>query len=88
MDLRHGANAIKPVEGLSDHDSINRVVRERDPLRGAVEGFDLGQRRREPCPHLGDRLDRDQLDERARQLLNLVDKNEIVVPYESDRRLF
>ncbi|NKE47315.1 septum formation initiator protein [Roseomonas frigidaquae] len=36
----------------------------------------------------GDRLDRDQLDERARQLLNMVDKNELVVPYESNRRLF
>ncbi|MGX9965027.1 FtsB family cell division protein [Roseomonas sp. F4] len=36
----------------------------------------------------GERLDRDQLDERARQLLNLVDKDEIVVPYEADRRLF
>ncbi len=36
----------------------------------------------------GDRLDRDQLDERARQLLNMVDKNEIVVPYEAGRRLF
>lgn len=36
----------------------------------------------------GDRLDRDQLDERARQLLNMVDKNEIVVPYEPGQRLF
>ncbi|NKC30393.1 septum formation initiator family protein [Roseomonas sp. BU-1] len=36
----------------------------------------------------GDRLDRDQLDERARQLLNLVDKDEIVVPYARERRLF
>ena len=36
----------------------------------------------------GDRLGRDQLDERARQLLNMVDKNEIVVPYEPGQRLF
>jgi cell division protein FtsB len=36
----------------------------------------------------GDRLDRDQLDERARQTLNLVGKDEIVVPYEAERRLF
>ncbi len=36
----------------------------------------------------GDRLDRDQLDERARQLLNMVDRNEIVVPYEPGQRLF
>jgi len=36
----------------------------------------------------GDRLDRDQLDERARQLLNMVGRDEIVVPYGNDRRLF
>lgn len=36
----------------------------------------------------GDRLDPDQLDERARQLLNMVGRNEIVVPYGPDRRLF
>ena len=36
----------------------------------------------------GERIDRDQLDERARQLLNMVGKDEIVVPYGPDRRLF
>jgi cell division protein FtsB len=36
----------------------------------------------------GDRLDRDQLDERARQLLNMVGKDEIVLPYGAERRLF
>jgi cell division protein FtsB len=36
----------------------------------------------------GDRLDRDQLDERARQLLNMVGRDEVVIPYGSDRRLF
>jgi cell division protein FtsB len=36
----------------------------------------------------GDRLDRDQLDERARQLLNMVGRDEIVVPYGPNRRLF
>ncbi|WP_318987520.1 FtsB family cell division protein [Falsiroseomonas ponticola] len=36
----------------------------------------------------GDRLDRDQLDERARQLLNFVGKDELVVPYGPERRLF
>ena len=36
----------------------------------------------------GDRLDRDQLDERARQLLNMVGRDEIVLPYGNDRRLF
>ncbi len=36
----------------------------------------------------GDRLDRDMLDERARQLLNMVGRDEVVVPYGADRRLF
>ncbi len=36
----------------------------------------------------GERLDRDQLDERARQLLNMVGQHEIVVPYGAERRLF
>ena len=36
----------------------------------------------------GDRIDRDQLDERARTLLNLVGKDELVIPYEPGKRLF
>ncbi|WP_137177227.1 septum formation initiator family protein [Roseomonas sp. AR75] len=36
----------------------------------------------------GERLDRDQLEERARQLLNMVGRNEIVVPYGPENRLF
>jgi cell division protein FtsB len=36
----------------------------------------------------GDRLDRDQLDERARQLLNMVGSHEVVLPYGPNRRLF
>ncbi len=36
----------------------------------------------------GDRLDPDQLDERARQLLNMVGKDEIVLPYGAQRRLY
>ena len=36
----------------------------------------------------GERLDRDQLDERARQLLNMVGRDEIVMPYPPERRLF
>lgn len=36
----------------------------------------------------GDRIDRDQLDERARMLLNLVGKDELVIPYEPGKRLF
>ena len=36
----------------------------------------------------GDRIDRDQLDERARMLLNLVGKDELVIPYDPGKRLF
>jgi cell division protein FtsB len=36
----------------------------------------------------GDRLDRDMLEERARGLLNLVGRDEVVVPYGPERRLF
>lgn len=36
----------------------------------------------------GEALDRDQLEERARVLLNLVARNELVVPYGPGQRLF
>jgi cell division protein FtsB len=36
----------------------------------------------------GERIDRDQLDERARMLLNLVGKDELVIPYDPGKRLF
>jgi cell division protein FtsB len=36
----------------------------------------------------GEKIDRDQLDERARTLLNLIGKDELVVPYEAGKRLY
>ena len=36
----------------------------------------------------GDRLDRDQLEERARSLLNMVGRDEVIVPYGPERRLY
>jgi cell division protein FtsB len=36
----------------------------------------------------GSAIDRDQLDERARALLNMVGRDELVVPYEPGRKLF
>jgi cell division protein FtsB len=36
----------------------------------------------------GDRLDRDQLEERARAMLNLTTREEIVIPYPAGQRLF
>jgi cell division protein FtsB len=53
-----------------------RVQRELAAMERRVEGL------------RGEQLDRDQLDERARQLLNMLGRDEIVVPYGPDRRLF
>jgi hypothetical protein len=35
-----------------------------------------------------DNLDRDQLDERARALHNLVERDELIVPYDQGKRLY
>lgn len=56
--------------------TLARVESERDSIERRVNGL------------RGERIDRDQLDERARQLLNLVGKNEIVIPYEPSQRLY
>ncbi|MCK8783547.1 septum formation initiator family protein [Roseomonas sp. NAR14] len=49
---------------------------ERDALERRVNGL------------RANRLDRDQLDERARARLNLVGHDDIVIPYEAGRRLY
>jgi cell division protein FtsB len=56
--------------------TLARVEAERDSIERRVNGL------------RGDRIDRDQLDERARTLLNLVGKDEIVIPYEPSQRLY
>ncbi|MBL6454447.1 septum formation initiator family protein [Belnapia sp. T6] len=56
--------------------TLVRAEAERDAMERRVNGL------------RGDRIDRDQLDERARTLLNLVGKDEIVIPYEPNRRLY
>jgi len=55
---------------------LSRAEAERDAMERRVSGL------------RGDRLDRDQLDERARALLNMVGRDEIVVPYPPERRLY
>lgn len=55
---------------------LTRAEEERDRMERRVAGL------------RGDRLDRDQLDERARSLLNMVGRDEIIVPYGPERRLF
>lgn len=62
---------------------IAAALAEQDRVRR-----DLADQERRVQALRGDRLDPDQLDERARQLLNMVGRDEIVIPYAPDRRLF
>jgi len=55
---------------------LARAEADRDAIERRVTGL------------RSDRLDRDQLDERARALLNMAGRDEIVVPYPQDRRLY
>lgn len=55
---------------------LAEVEAQRDAMERRVEGL------------RGGTLDRDQLDERARTLLNLVGRDELVIPYEAGKRLF
>lgn len=55
---------------------LARAEAERDAMERRVAGL------------RGDRIDRDQLDERARALLNMVGRDELVVPYGPERRLY
>ena len=59
---------------------IKTVVVHSEADRDAMERRVTGLR--------SDRVDRDQLDERARALLNMVGRDEIVVPYAPERRLY
>jgi cell division protein FtsB len=80
-------HAIHGERGLMTRDQraqqIVQASADRDRARD-----ELAQWERRVQGLRGDRLDRDQLDERARQLLNMVGKDEIVIPYGPDRRLF
>lgn len=55
---------------------LARVTREREDYERRVNGL------------RGAQLDRDQLDERARTLLNMVGRDELVIPYDPGRRLY
>lgn len=55
---------------------LRRAEAERDTMERRVAGL------------RGDRLDRDQLEERARSLLNMVGRDEVVVPFGPERRLY
>ena len=55
---------------------LTRAEADRDAIERRVTGL------------RSDRIDRDQLDERARALLNMAGRDEIIVPYPQDRRLY
>ena len=70
------AREVRTREITAARAELRRAEGERDSMERRV----LGLR--------GNELDRDQLDERARALLNMLGRDEIVVPYGPDRRLF
>lgn len=70
------ARTERIAEIAAARQELARAEAERDAIERRVAGL------------RGDRLDRDQLDERARSLLNMVGRDEIVVPYGPERRLY
>jgi len=56
--------------------TLEKALRERDAMERRVAGM------------RSENFDRDQLDERARALHNLVDRNDLIIPYERDKRLY
>jgi cell division protein FtsB len=64
---------------LADIAEAKQVLARAEAERDAMERRVAGMR--------GTEMDRDQLDERARALLNMVGKDEIVVPYAPAQRL-
>ncbi|ONG47325.1 septum formation initiator protein [Pseudoroseomonas deserti] len=70
------AREAKAGEIAAARIALAQAETERDSIERKVVGL------------RGDRIDRDQLDERARALLNMVGKDELVVPYGQNQRLF
>lgn len=77
----HGERGlIAREQRLADIVSARADLARAESDRDAMERRVVGLR--------GDRVDRDQLDERARALLNMVGRDEIVIPYAPERRLY
>ena len=80
-NVMHGERGlIAKEQRLADIAAARAELARAEADRDAMERRVAGLR--------GDRLDRDQLDERARALLNMVGRDEIVVPYGPERRLY
>ncbi len=80
-------HAIHGERGLIAKEERTQQIAEATVERERVLS-DLAAMERRVQGLRGELLDRDQLDERARQLLNMVGKDEIVIPYGPERRLF
>jgi cell division protein FtsB len=80
-NVMHGERGlIAKEQRLADIAAARAELARAEADRDAMERRVAGLR--------GDRLDRDQLDERARALLNMVGRDEMVVPYGPERRLY
>ena len=78
---RHGergliAQAQRTEEITLARQELARAEAARDAIERRVQGL------------RGDHVERDQLDERARALLNMVGRDEIVLPYPAGQRLY
>ncbi|HEV7266755.1 MAG TPA: septum formation initiator family protein [Falsiroseomonas sp.] len=80
-------HAVHGERGLIAREQRERQIAVAQLERARIQD-DLAAMERRVEGLRGDLLDRDQLDERARQLLNLVGRDEVVVPYGPERRLF
>jgi cell division protein FtsB len=74
------------VGSLARDAKTAEIATARIELARAEAGRDSMERR--VAGLRGDMIDRDQLDERARALLNMVGKDELVAPYGPGRQLF
>jgi cell division protein FtsB len=80
-------HAVHGERGLIAKEERNLQIADANAERDRVMA-ELASMERRVQGMRGERLDRDQLDERARQLLNMVGRDEMVIPYGPDRRLF
>ena len=77
----HGTRGLLARDARNAEIAAARIVlAEAESERDAMERKVTGLR--------AEHLDRDMLEERARALLNVVARDEIIVPYAPDRRLF
>ena len=70
------AREAKAAEIAAARIDLAKAEAQRDSMERRVAGL------------RGDLIDRDQLDERARALLNMVGKDEVVAPYGPGKQLF